>query len=164
MVFLIIESTFMLNIFKKNVKFQNGIKLFSTKGHLFNYLFNKKKIEYFLKEDKQEIVSFFREIDSSKNIIIIASDHDAAGELIAFEIASFFKKAKILRFSKPIEEILKEKNITKEYLFKYATSKINILKGIRYLEERFLSDYNKERIKVLSALNQKEITRIPFKE
>jgi len=163
MVFLILESTFMLNILKRNVMFDE-IKLISTKGHLYTYSFFKNKIDYSLKEDKKEISFFFSTIDNEKNTIIIASDQDPAGELIAFEISGFFKKAKVFRFLKPVETLLEVKRVNEEYLLKYCVSKINVLKGVRYLEERFLSDYKDEKIKALSALYNKGITKVPLKD
>jgi hypothetical protein len=154
------ESTYFLNILKKNVKFNTDIKLVSTKGHLFDYSTQNKKIIFFLKKDKKNIIEFFTSIDKKENIVIIATDQDPAGELIAVEVASFFKKAKILRFAKPVEFLLTEKVIDKDFLFKYSYSKINILKAVRYLEEKFLSDYNNEKLKVLNILSKNEISKI----
>jgi hypothetical protein len=165
MVFFLMESTFLLNILKRHVKFEHDIKLVSLKGNIYSYFLDEKgNIKYIIKEDKKELVNFFSSIDKKENTIIIASDQDPAGELIAYETASLFKNANLLRFTKPVEFLLMEKFVTKDKIFQYTTSKINVLKAVRYLEEKFLSDYNNEKLKVLNVLAKKNIAKIRKKE
>ena len=161
MIFLIIESTFMKNVLEKNLIFKNDeIKIIATKGSFFSYFVSNGELEFELKEDKKEIKKFLESIDSEKNEIIIATDHDPAGELIAFEVSTFFSRANVYRFRKAVEELLIFRFIDKSFLKKYVTTKINILKAVRYLQERFFSDYQFEKLKVLKVFEEKGIVKI----
>ena len=158
---LLTESTFLRNVLLKNVSFEEGIKVYSTKGHLFEYFPQKGKISYSLKREAKGIYSF---LSSLKEEVVIATDTDPAGELIAFECASVVpKEIPVFRFLKPVEELLLLKKVTKEYLLSHSVTKINLLRGIRYLEERFLSSFHEERMKALKLLTEKDVYKVPLK-
>jgi len=165
-VLFINESYFTMKILGKNGVFSKEINTVSTNGSLFSYTYSNGRINRFLIEKKSNIIDYIKSFnDSEKNTIIIASDIDPAGELIAFEIASILtpKKANIFRFNKPVESLIKEKNLKAEQLLKYCTKQINVLKAARYLEERFLSEYNKEKLEVISVFAKREKARVPVK-
>jgi len=151
MMLVINESTFLLNRFLKTKKTGDNIKFVSTKGFLFDYLKNGKKIKIMLKDPL--LVKFLKSFDKKDNIIIVASDHDPAGHLIALEILSLFKKATVLRFQNQFEVLFKiPDDSISVFLQRNSFDKFKIgIPGI-YLKDRLYgSEYREKRLFTLAA-------------
>lgn len=150
MIYLINESSILANQIKNNVKLIN-LNIVSTNGFLFDYArINATNIAVTTKE---KISSSFKKLIKSKkdsDIIVVATDKDPAGELIAMEILHFFPNA--IRYKYRIDDLLFLKQIDgKDIVASSSKSefKFNLAKG--YLKDKMRPDalktlYKKQRV------------------
>lgn len=153
---IINESTYLAKIIKKKVKIEENIEIFSTKGFLYDYIVDNKGVTYIDKDN--DVSEYLKSIKNSE--IIVATDLDGAGHLIALEVISKLDKSNsISRLMIPFESLLEEAIITKDYLIRNSSKKIDSQKAINYLETR--GDTNKDaRLLAIKYIIENNITSV----
>lgn len=124
---IINESPFLVEIIKKYNKNKDNIKIISTSGFLNDYFYLNGKIITEPRPSKK-IQNFVNEISKLKNEeIIIATDKDNMGKLIALEVLSYLNDEEndIYYLTINFDELI-NKDFYKEDIYNYLTKEIEI--------------------------------------
>lgn len=141
-ILIILESSYLLKNFLSSIKIDNkefnDIEFLATNGSIFKYRNEKKELKAFtLNQNIENKIRYFN------GNIIVATDHDQNGHLIALEIASL--RNDCLRLNLNIDEIFKQsKNgliLNKEYFFNNSTSNFNLNNSLNFLAKKMLEEF-----------------------
>jgi DNA topoisomerase IA len=139
---IINESSYLIKILEENQKIDSKIKFFSTKGMLFNYNIDKKnKVIIYPIINKIKQIKYIKSLKNQNKEIIIATDFDSVGELIALEILYLIPNAKRLQI--PFDDLFYIQKITKKYISNNSNHLFNKKLASNYIKEK-LKDLNKK--------------------
>lgn len=137
-------------------------QIISACGFLYDYIVENDVVSYY--EKNPQLINAIRAIKDE--IIIIATDLDSAGELIALELIGLLNSKeqnnKVLRFTLPFETLLdKQFDISK--IDEFCTDEIDISIIKQYLSNKDLNIKNK-RIGALKYIINHNINDIDIEE
>lgn len=116
MVYMIIESTLLKNAILSSVKKSDDLKIVCTKGMIFKYEWD---LNHNISYKPNNVQVYNRLVNLCNSLqpgdeVIVATDHDPAGEQIALECLKIFKNAK--RYRNRIDDFLNTKEIVTNVL------------------------------------------------
>lgn len=156
--YIINESPILANIFKSKCRLID-IDVFSTKGLIYYYKVNNKKISVFPRENSINTINFLKNLAKNGEEVVIASDYDSTGELIALEILNLIPGAKRLKV--PFDELLKHNSLNPEKVRRYVDNKFNIEMATLYIREITRDiDIYKKRNNIFAEIVQNNIESI----
>lgn len=109
------------------------VDVFSTKGLLNYYKVNNNKISIFPRETALKNINFLKNLANSGEEVVIATDYDSTGELIALEVLNLIPNAKRLQI--PFDDLLKHNSINPEKINRYVDNKYNVELATLYIRE-----------------------------
>lgn len=155
---IINESPNLAEIVKNRVKL-DGIDIFSTRGLLFNYSYKNKKLVVSPRFESLKEIRYLKSLGEDKVEVVIATDSDSTGDLIALEILSLIPNSK--RLNIPFDNLLKFREMNTERLKIYTDNLFNVDTASLYIREITKSSNIYERkLNVFSELIQNNITSI----
>jgi len=100
------ESPYFARIVKRHVKLPSDFLVVSTGGFLYDYLPDTSGKSLIPVPKKSDVVSFLSNLEGEK--VVVATDLDPAGELIAVEVCSLVNpfRNEVFRFTEPFDRIL----------------------------------------------------------
>lgn len=156
--YIINESPLLANIFKSKCRLVN-IDVFSTKGLLYYYKVNQNKISVSPRPNAIKNINFLKNLYKSGEEVVIASDYDSTGELIALEILNLIPNAKRLQI--PFDDLLKHNSLTSEKINRYVDNKYNVELATLYIREITRDiDIYKKRNNIFAEIIQNNIESI----
>lgn len=159
MIYLINESSFLLRVIQNFIRVEN-INFTSTKGFLFDYKIDKNMNLYVMpKEDKKFIIEYLSTLSKVSDDVVIATDHDPAGEMIALEVLYLIPNAKRLRI--PFDSLLKYEKITPGLVLKNSDRLFNPKMAKHFMNEKLKNNpLMKKKRNLLGELLQNNINEI----
>jgi hypothetical protein len=154
---IVLESSFLLKKILKKNKIDKNILFIATNGSLNKYKIERGNLKY-----KSINTNIIDKIKYFKGEVIIATDKDDNGELIALEIFSLNKNAKRLNIN--IDELSnKEKEFTIDILNKYINEIGDFDKSINFLAKKIQEEINNKNFYEKTGLNLSVDDRILIK-
>lgn len=134
---VVVESSYLLKNFISSIKIDlqdfNKIEFLATNGSIFKYRNEKKDLKYqTLNQNIENKIRYFN------GTVIIATDQDQNGHLIALECASIRNDS--MRFQLNIDDVFKEsrngKNINIKYFIENSNKQFNLNNSIEFLAQK----------------------------
>ena len=155
---IINESYLLANIVRDNCKLVD-IEIFSTKGLLNYYKIKNNKIDIFPRNDAKNTIKYLKSLKDSDQDIVIATDMDSTGELIALEVLNLIPNAK--RLNIPFDNLLNYKRLSPNTINLYVKNQYNIELAKLYLKEICHDiDIYEKRNNAFAKILQENITEI----
>lgn len=130
--YIINESPLLANIVINRCRLID-INIFSTKGLLNYYKINNNKISVIQRENAIQTIKFLKNLNKSGEEVIIATDYDSTGELIALEVLNLIPNAKRLQI--PFDELLNHNSLNPEKVNRFSNNLFNIELATIYIRE-----------------------------
>lgn len=153
--YIINESPLLANIISDRCRLID-INIFSTKGLLNYYKINDNKISVIPRENSINTIKFLKNLNKSGEEVVIATDYDSTGELIALEVLNLIPNAKRLQI--PFDELLNHASLTPEKINRHVSNLFNVELATIYIREitRNIDIYEK-RNNIFAEIIQKNI-------
>ena len=133
--YIINESSILARTIKnQRSDFDSDCEVFSTKGFLYDYKMHGNKISIQPKMESRSLIKYINSLNNIECDVIIATDDDPAGALIALEIFNLVPKAKHLTIS--FDSLLRKEVITNEELISLSDNKFKLELASFYLREK----------------------------
>lgn len=129
---IINESYLLANIVRNKCNLVN-IEIFSTKGLLNFYKIKNNKIDIFPRNNAKDTIRYLKSLRDSEKEIIIATDNDSTGELIALEVLNLIPNAKRLKI--PFDNLVEYQRLSPHILKRYIGNTYNLDLAKLYLRE-----------------------------
>ncbi len=129
---LINESYLLANIVRDKCKLVD-IEIFSTKGLLNYYKIKNNKIDVYPRNNASNTIKYLKSLKDSEQEIVIATDLDSTGELIALEVLNLVPNAK--RLNIPFDNFVNYQKLTPNIVNRFVENKYNIDMAKLYLRE-----------------------------
>jgi hypothetical protein len=157
---IINESSYLAKIAKFHSNFTPSIKIVSTKGFLLDYNLKEDRVEYYVKD--KALYAYLQTLKKSNKKIVIATDLDNAGHLIALELLSIFKENSVYRLNIPFDDLCFIKEVIDEnYILSRCSDQFEYGKAQHYLYNRhFNKSLRAKKLKAIAYLKSRGISRI----
>lgn len=130
--YIINESPLLANIVKNRCRLID-VDIFSTCGLLNYYKLNNKKLSVFPRENSRTIIKFLENLNLTNEEVVIATDYDSTGELIALEVKNLIPRAKRLQI--PFDELINHGSLNPEKVHRLSSNLFNIELATIYIRE-----------------------------
>lgn len=155
MVYIVIESPILATHIHNHVKVDRSKVCFiCTGGFVYKYRRDRNTdVEVSINNiQTYKTLKYYAEHLKPQDIVIIATDHDPAGALIALEVLSIFPNA--LRYKNRIDDILYENTLVVERFLKNSGKEFfSEPMAMAYLQERLSGEgIRDEKIKILEYI------------
>lgn len=152
MVYILMESSILLRSIHAHVTMdKKKVMLVGTNGFIYNYRRSPNgAVEVTLKNKDiyDKLVNYQQKLEENDEVII-ATDHDQAGELIALELLSIFPNAK--RYKNRVDDLLYEPELVVDAVVRNSGNQYFCKEmAMSYLEEKLSGASNRSaRMKIL---------------
>lgn len=130
--YIINESPLLANILMNQSRLID-INIFSTKGLLNYYKIKGNNIAVMPRENSIQTIKFLKNLYDKNEEVIIATDYDSTGELIALEVLNLIPNAKRLQI--PFDNLLDYPSLNKDRINSMSNNLFNIELATIYIRE-----------------------------
>lgn len=156
--YIINESPILANILINQTRLID-INIFSTKGLLNYYKIKGKSIAIMPRENSIQTIKFLKNLANNNEEVIIATDYDSTGELIALEVLNLIPNAKRLQI--PFDNLLDYASLNKEKIRSFSNNLFNVELATIYIREITKNiDIYEKRNNIFSEIIQNDIKEI----
>lgn len=156
--YIINESPLLANILKNRCRLID-IDIFSTKGLLNYYKINKNQISIMPRENAIDTIKFLKNLNKSREEVVIATDYDSTGELIALEVLNLIPNAKRLQI--PFDELINHGSLNPEKVNRFSNKMFNVELATIYIREITKNiDIYEKRNNIFAEIIQSDIKEI----